>query len=307
MIKPFKTFISSLLFPLTLTLGTSAMIIGAEAAINPETIAMIIAVTTIIIVHTAERLHPFRKEWNKNKGDVKADLTSLAVILAALEPLMKLVTTWATSVALIIVGSTYSLSIFPTEWPVLAQLAIFAVFAEFGRYWIHRASHTRHHLWRVHASHHSADRLYQFNGYRIHPINHLWNYFLGQFPLVLLGASEEIIMLYFVFSSITAAFQHSNIDSKNGLLNYIFSTNELHRWHHTTDKTVGHKNFGSVIIVWDIIFGSYYSGKDNVLDKVGLMSPKNYPINNFWLQMVAPFCWNRCVTNEPTNKEQIYS
>ena len=113
-----------------------------------------------------------------------------------------------------------------------------------------------------------------------------------------------MVMLYFALSSIIAAFQHANIDSKNGVLNWVFSTNELHRWHHTTDDRVGYKNHGSVLILWDQLFGTYYSDKTAAsdatnIDNVGLSSPKLYPANAYFRQVIAPFCWQRCVNREP--------
>ena len=297
-----KTLLQYLLFPAVLMLSTGVMILGINHSASIEGLALLVASSTILIVHLAERVVPFREEWNRNLGDVKADLTSLAIILTLLNPLTKLSSTWLVSLLLLTFGDRQWLTLFPNDWPLLSQLALFAVIAEFGRYWIHRWSHVQKHLWHVHASHHCSERLYQFNGYRIHPINYLWNFFLGQFPLIALGANQEVILLYFVFSSVVAAFQHANINSKNGFLNLIISTNELHRWHHTTDATVGNKNFGSALILWDMVFGSYYDGKNRILDKVGLISPGNYPINHFLKQIAAPFCWQRCVVQVNSTK-----
>ena len=208
---PIKTLIQYSLFPTVITLGTTLMIMAINQQMNVELLAIMIAISTMLIVHVVERWLPYRNSWNTNTGDVKADLTSLALILTVLEPLIKVSTVWITSLLLMSMSSTKGLAIFPNDWPLISQLILFALFVELGRYWVHRLSHTQHHLWRVHASHHSAERLYQFNGYRVHPINHLWNYFLGQFPLILLGAGQEVIMLYFVFSAISAAFQLSLI------------------------------------------------------------------------------------------------
>ena len=296
-------FIRHLLFPIMLGTGLILMINGISKGYNLELTTMMIASVVVVIVLLAERAVPFKPEWNKSRDDVFTDLSSLAVILVILEPLAKLVSTWLITILLVWLGQHSSVDIFPNHWPIMMQLALFAITAEFGRYWMHRFSHTNSVLWRFHASHHSSNKLYQFNGYRIHPFNHLWNYFLGQFPLILLGAGSDVVMVYFVFSSIVAAFQHANIDSRNGPLNYIFSTNELHRWHHTTERSVGLKNHGSVLILWDLLFGTYHSGKDKngrreTLEKVGIYSPKRYPINSYLKQLVVPFCWKRCVEND---------
>lgn len=293
-------FIRYLLFPTLLAIGTALMLVILENKQNPEVWAMLISSIVIGLVMLAERILPYQAEWNKAQGDTVSDLSSLAVILLLLEPLMKVLSAWLLSLSLVWLSQLSTTNLFPNHWPLLMQLTLFAVTAEFGRYWMHRLSHSNLFLWRFHASHHSAERLYQFNGYRIHPVNHLWNYFFGQFPLILLGAGGEVLILYFVFSSIVAAFQHANIDSHHGLFNYLFSTNELHRWHHTKDRSIGHKNHGSVLILWDIVFNSYFDGKDhasqdNQVSQVGLFSAKRYPINSYWKQLFVPFCWKRCV------------
>jgi sterol desaturase/sphingolipid hydroxylase (fatty acid hydroxylase superfamily) len=296
-----KSFIRYFLFPTTLLLGTGVMLYGIERKLSLEVLALIIVVASASIVYLSERLLPYRKNWNISQQDVNNDVISLFVILTLLEPVVKISTVWISSIILMAIGNSISMELFPADWALIYQLVIFSVVAEFGRYWMHRWSHNNKYLWRFHVVHHCPSRLYQFNGYRIHPLNYLWNYFLGQFPLVLLGASQEVILLYFVFSSIIAAFQHANIDSKSGFLNWIFSTNELHRWHHTTDQSIGHKNHGSVLIIWDIVFGSYFSDKtaltkNKVLNTVGIHSPKYYPSNNYIKQLMAPFCWRSCTS-----------
>lgn len=294
----FKSYLKTLLFPTVMVLSIATMLRAINLSLNVELISMLIAVVIIAVVHISERIVPFREEWNKSRGDFGSDLLSLTLILAVLEPLIKIITLGALSYFLVFVSNKSVFSLFPSELPLLAQLVVFAIFTELGRYWIHRWSHLHEGLWHIHASHHSAERLYQFNGYRTHPFNYLWNYLLGQFPLVLMGAGQDVIMLYFVFSAVAAAFQHANINSNNGLLNYIFSTNELHRWHHSTQHEEGNSNYGSVLIVWDLVFGTYYSGKLNTLNEVGLASPKNYPINNYLKQLVVPFCWQKCVVED---------
>jgi len=297
-----NNFIRKGLFPTWLSLGLLGALLGIEFGWPIEFLVMSIAILTVAVVHISERRVPFKERWNKGVGDTQADFISLAVVLGALEPLSKLLTAWLLSMLLASLAYMSEWRVFPSDWPLLAQLLIFALGTEFGRYWIHRFSHRNEYLWRFHASHHSAERLYQFNGYRIHPVNYLWNYVLGQLPLILLGASEDVVMLYFVLSSIVAAFQHANIESQNGMLNWIFSTNELHRWHHTTDRRIGDKNHGSVLIVWDLVFGSYFlPAKNQKLGDVGLSSPMAYPVTNYFRQLVVPFCWRKCVTDVSTN------
>ena len=62
-------------------------------------------------------------------------------------------------------------------------------------------------------------------------------FFLDSLPFVLLGVMPEVIGTYFVFYAINGFFQHCNIDLKFGWMSRVFSTAELHRWHHASQGT----------------------------------------------------------------------
>jgi len=57
---------------------------------------------------------------------------------------------------------------------------------------------------------------------------------------------------------------------KGGLLNYLFVTPEVHRWHHSANvpEGYGHScNYGVEFSFWDIIFGTFYlPEKDGVAE-----------------------------------------
>jgi len=43
-----------------------------------------------------------------------------------------------------------------------------------------------------------------------------------------------------------------------GVLNYLFNTPGLHRWHHSRDQREGNKNYGENLMIWDLIFRTYF-------------------------------------------------
>jgi hypothetical protein len=48
---------------------------------------------------------------------------------------------------------------------------------------------------------------------------------------------------------------------KGGLLNYLFVTPEVHRWHHSAEVPEGYGyscNYGVEFSFWDMIFGTFY-------------------------------------------------
>jgi ornithine lipid hydroxylase len=85
--------------------------------------------------------------------------------------------------------------------------------------------------------HHSSERLYTMNNFRYHPLNYTINFALSVFPLMLIGVPSEVLFGYMVITQPILMLQHANIDLRSGWLNYVVSTNELHRWHHSTQAS----------------------------------------------------------------------
>ena len=116
------------------------------------------------------------------------------------------------------------------------------VCAELLRYWLHRLAHTWPLPWRLHAVHHSPEKLYWLNVGRFHPLEKAFQFVLDALPFMLLGVREQVISLYFVFYSMNGFFRHSNIRLRYGALNYLISAAELHRWHHSRISAIGLRN-----------------------------------------------------------------
>lgn len=93
--------------------------------------------------------------------------------------------------------------------------------------------------------------------------------------------------MYATFNSIHGLFQHSNVNVRLGPLNYIFSMSELHRWHHSKVIAESDTNFGNNLIVWDLVFGTWFLPKGRSVGPIGLLAD-DYP-KHFSAQMVAPF------------------
>ena len=63
-------------------------------------------------------------------------------------------------------------------------------------------------------------------------------------------------------------------------MSLIFSTPELHRWHHARNLDSSHVNFGNNLIIWDHVFGTYYSPQLSPPTEVGvegLSLPQSLP------------------------------
>lgn len=279
-------FWSYLIFPLTLGTGLFTTYLGTQL-INPIAAAGAVSIVSIGVVAILERLLPYRRDWNHNRGDLPTDILHTVIHQILLSRGLNLL------YALLLAGATawlaerYGSSLWPHHWPLLAQLLLVLVIAEFGRYWVHRFSHRSPWLWRLHAVHHSPKRLYVLNAGRVHSLEKALYLLPESIPFILLGTNIECLALYVTFNSIHGSFQHGNVKVRLGPLNYFFSMAELHRWHHSKIVEESDHNFGNNLAIWDLVFGTWYLPKDREVGPLGLLN-QEYP-ETFLKQLAAPF------------------
>ena len=212
-----------------LTYGTFPLVFGSVMGIgvygmargwDPVVTAMSLTAVVVFLLLVLERVHPYQREWLRSHGDIRTDL------------IHNLVNFWIPEVyAALFVGAftlgaawlsdSLGMTLWPSNWPLLGQLLLALVIGELGTYSIHRAMHESEFLWRFHAAHHSAPRLYWLNAGRFHPVDLFAQQFLGVTPLVLLGADLRIIALHTLFTAVHGMFQHCNIDIRLGPLNWF--------------------------------------------------------------------------------------
>ena len=262
---------------------------GLQEGYSP--VLLVFAVTTIaaLTVTVMEHVLPYQRAWSKSHGDVPTDLFygvfSLLAAPRLFEPLILSSLLWLAS------SSPSVTEIWPTEWPWLIQLATAMVIAELGSYAWHRLMHEWEPLFRLHATHHSVPRLYWLNATRFHPLDNVTMYALHVLPLVVLGVEESVLVGLTVWSLVHGFFQHANIDVRLGPLNYVFSMAELHRWHHSTVPAEANHNYGSNLILWDLVFGTFYWPRQRQPPvNIGLYDLPTFP-QRVVPQLLSPFFW----------------
>ncbi|MDH3639570.1 MAG: GH3 auxin-responsive promoter family protein, partial [Gammaproteobacteria bacterium] len=229
---------------------------------------------------------PYHRAWRPAAGTIKDDLLFMVLvqILVPRALALLIVLSLAAPQETLLVGGSFG---WPHELSVAMQVVLMVLIADFFRYWLHRAAHHIPWLWRLHAVHHSPPGLYWLNTGRFHPFEKTLQFMADSVPFALLGVDERVLAAYFVFYAINGFFQHSNIKLRFGLLNYIISSAELHRWHHSRVSAESNRNFGNNIILWDLLFGTWYLPRRRRVPEVGLVNRK-YP-QGFLVQMLTPF------------------
>ena len=148
--------------------------------------------------------------------------------------------------------------LWPTRLPVVIQLGLALIIGDFGAYWVHRTCHNGTLLWRLHAMHHTSERLQVLSSARNHPGNAIFAYGSQVIPLILLGANAEVLAALSVFTAVHGLLQHGNVDLRYGVFSYVFATADLHRWHHSVNFEESNTNFGSNLALWDHVFGTFH-------------------------------------------------
>lgn len=279
-----------LLVGVSLGLFSLAVVTG----VDPELAVLAGAVLALGSAQWMQRRRPFRADWSRSRGDLPVDLASALVLVAAVDPLLKLLA----PLAVVGLYATLDLPVRVSDLPLWLEIGGVLLAAEFGKYWAHRLHHQWAPLWWLHAMHHSSERLYLLNGLRFHPLNYLFNFALSVLPLMLLGVSAEALLGYLAVTQPVVLVQHANIDLRHGWLNRVFSTPEVHRWHHARSPATANSNFGNALLLWDHLFGTYRPAEGfGVGQDVGLFadSEARYPGRQGYLvqlrsMFAAPCC-----------------
>ncbi|HIN86364.1 MAG TPA: fatty acid hydroxylase family protein [Myxococcales bacterium] len=280
-----------LLFPLTFGGAFGVALWGIEQGIQKDLLLGSISLFSILLIAICERIIPEHEEWNRAQDDVQTDLlhgmVSMVIVPKTLELALHLL---ILNVALWLAESSGG-SLWPSDWPLLLQLIPALLISQFFEYWAHRGMHEVPLLWRLHATHHSPGRLYWLNAARFHPLDSAFLFSVSLAPLLLLGAGQELLLLYTVWVSVHGMFQHCNIRVRLGPLNYIFSMAELHRWHHSLSLEEANSNYGNNILFWDLVFGTVHYPKDrSASQNIGLSELPDFP-KDYVGQVLSPWRW----------------
>ena len=177
--------------------------------------------------------------------------------------------------------------------PMWGQVLVAWMVFDFMFYVTHRIAHEVDFFWRFHSVHHSANRLSFLNASRVHPVDIIWRRLVPLFVAYQTGVSANAMIMANTIGAVLAVITHLNVDFRFGVLNYVFGSNEVHRWHHS-DKIEEAKNF-SVVMLWDHLFGTFVykpQGQQRPA-KMGLFNELYYPQHSFWGQLLIPFRWKR--------------
>ncbi|MFO0580420.1 MAG: sterol desaturase family protein [Polyangia bacterium] len=238
---------------------------------------------------TIERMLPLSPEWGMTRTSFLCDLKYLVasgVTIAAVRTGFGTLALWLSARHPhrgLLAGAS-----------VVTSVVVFLLVFELLQYGFHRLSHEGRgplgrFLWRVHLAHHLPDRVYVVMHGVFHPLNALISAVLIQTPLLLLGMSPESVFAAVLIIDLQTMISHFNVDVRAGFLSYLFVGTELHRYHHSARLDEA-KNFGTVIPLWDLVFGTFLNRPGTPPSRLGVDSASGYPpARDFWKVLALPF------------------
>lgn len=127
---------------------------------------------------------------------------------------------------------------------------------DFFRYWAHRIAHEQRFLWTTHVVHHSSTKYNLSVSFRLSWIQNIKIVFF--LPVIMMGFHPVV---FFITHQIEVLYQfwiHTEYIKKLPKpVEYIFTTPSHHRVHHGINEEYIDKNYGSTLIIWDRIFGTF--------------------------------------------------
>jgi len=138
---------------------------------------------------------------------------------------------------------------------VLASVAAIAAW-DFIYYWNHRFMHEARYLWAIHVVHHSSER-YNLSTALRQPVADSLGTFVPQGILCLAGIRPSLIEQSRGINLLYQFWIHTDIIPKLGRFEEGFNTASHHRVHHGRNRRYIDRNHGSILILWDRLFGTF--------------------------------------------------
>lgn len=245
-----------------------------------------------LVLWASEARHPHDDSWRPARPEVMTDLAFLGSSLVA--------STAGQAVAAALGSHPPPRSEGKARvgrLPTAVGVAVAIVGYDLVHSRMHHLGHVWGPGWRIHSVHHSPKRLYWFNATRFHVVEMAVEGFLEGMVIGLSGLTRDQHVAYQAVRVTYGQLQHCNVDLRSGALDHVFSTPDLHRWHHSTVYEEGDTNYGAITSFWDKLFGTFFRPDDrddrdgpDGPDELGVGRMPDFPTRFVELQRV-PSDW----------------
>jgi sterol desaturase/sphingolipid hydroxylase (fatty acid hydroxylase superfamily) len=134
---------------------------------------------------------------------------------------------------------------------------------DFIYYWNHRLMHECRALWAIHVVHHSSQR-YNLSTALRQPVADAFGAFIPYSLLALVGIRPELINTARGVNLLYQYWIHTETVDSLGPAENAFNTPSHHRVHHGSNGPYLDRNHGSILIIWDRLFGTFERERQRV-------------------------------------------
>ena len=153
-----------------------------------------------------------------------------------------------------------------------AWLGLFLL-VEFAYYWHHRLTHRVRWFWATHSVHHSSNQLMLASAVRLGWTGRLGGAIAFFAPLVWLGFPPQAVYGLLAAGLFYQFWIHADWLPRLGPLEWVFNTPTHHRVHHASNPEYLDCNYGSTLIVFDRLFGTFVALRPDIEIRYGLTTP----------------------------------
>ena len=236
---------------------------------------------------------------------------------------------WMTNLGLLIIGGVVLALFFPVDLYATAamqppgllssleistgiQIVCVFLVLDFWRYWEHRIFHRVSLLWRAHLVHHSDTLIDVTTAERHHPLEALVTTPLALMLVFVLSLPAEGIAVYLLVATVSALWVHSNLRIPvvvDSALRIFVVTPAVHAIHHSSTQQQTDSNYGSVLTIWDRLFGTYTNPVDARVKYFGLEYFHQARDRTLTRAMLQPLLYRAGMTHveRETVSEQVLS
>ncbi len=131
-------------------------------------------------------------------------------------------------------------------------------------YWNHRFMHESRYMWAIHVVHHSSER-YNLSVALRQPVADLFGTFVPYGLLCLFGIRPGHVKTARDLNLLYQYWIHTETIPKLGPAEEVLNTPSAHRVHHGANRQYIDRNHGSILIVWDRLFGTFERERERVV------------------------------------------
>ena len=209
-----------------------------------------------LVVATWEAMAPRRRRklsrwtrWPANLGIVALNTALLRFLLPT------------TAVAFAILGEQRGWGLLNNlDWPHWLAIALAILALDLAIYLQHVVFHKVPWLWRLHRVHHSDVSFDTTTAIRFHPIEIVLSMLYKILLVIGVGVTPLTVVVFEAVLNACAQFNHGNVRlpaAAERICRWVLITPDLHRIHHSTNRSETDSNFGFSVPWWDRCFRTY--------------------------------------------------